>query len=124
MNEKEIEQFKHKLLSHRSELQNLDKSSVQTTKPVELEQACMGRFSLMSAMIAQRRAEEGSRLRQRQLQKIDGALRRIESGEYGKCFMCEKEIDAQRLSVDPTDTRCRECMEQKQNISITEDPPH
>ncbi len=112
MNKTEVEQFKQKLLSLRSELQDLDESSREATKPWQLDQDNMGRLSLMGAMIAQRRAEEGSRLRQRQLLKIDGALRRIESGEYGKCFMCEKEIDAQRLSVDPTDTRCMKCIEQ------------
>ncbi|MBI5075321.1 MAG: TraR/DksA family transcriptional regulator [Nitrospirae bacterium] len=112
MNKTEIEQFKHKLLSLRSELQDLEKASIEAAKPVELDQAGMGRLSLMSAMIAQRRSEEGSRLPQRQLLKIEGALRRIESGEYGKCFMCEEDIEAQRLSVDPTDTRCMKCIEE------------
>lgn len=112
MNETEIEQFKHKLISLRSELQDLEESQAEATKPVELDQDGMGRLSLMDAMLSQQRAQEGDRRRQRQLLKIDGALRRIESGEYGICFMCEKEIDVRRLFVDPTNTRCMKCIEQ------------
>ena len=41
-------------------------------------------------MHAQQIAEEGPRLRKRQLQKIEGALRRIEAGEYGRCFVVSK----------------------------------
>jgi DnaK suppressor protein len=112
MNETEIEQFKHMLLRLRSELKDLEESPVQATKPVELDQAGMGRRSLMDAMLSHQKREEGARRRQRQLQKIDGALRRIESGEYGKCFICEEDIDVRRLSVDPTNTRCMKCIEQ------------
>lgn len=112
MNETEIDQFKHKLFSLRSELQCLEESPIEMTKPVELDKAGMGRLSLMAVMIAHQRAQEGARRRQRQLQKIDGALLRIESREYGKCFICEEEIDLPRLSVDPTNTRCIKCIEQ------------
>ncbi len=112
MNETEIEQFRQKLLGLRAELQALEESAKETTKPVELDQASMGRLSRMDAMLAQQMAQEGSRRRKRQLLKIDGALRRIESGAYGKCFICEKEIDVRRLSVDPTTTRCMNCIEQ------------
>ena len=80
--------------------------------PAEPEQAGIGGRSRMDAMLAQQRAQEGARRRQRQLQKIEGALRRIESGEYGNCFMCEEEIDLLRLAEDPTNTRCIHCIEQ------------
>ncbi|MBI5634628.1 MAG: TraR/DksA family transcriptional regulator [Nitrospirae bacterium] len=112
MNKTELEQFKLRLFSLRTELQGFEEAPIKAAKLVEPDQDNMGRLSLMGAMIAQRRSEESSRLRQRQLQKIDGALRRIEFGEYGKCFMCEEEIEAQRLSVDPTDTRCMKCIEE------------
>jgi len=79
---------------------------------MELEQAAMDRVSRRDAMQAQLMAQEGPRLRKRQLQKIEGALRRIEAGEYGKCFVCEEELDARGLSVDPTTTRCENCVEE------------
>jgi DnaK suppressor protein len=111
MNGPEIEAVKQKLLALRAELLALEESSKEAAQPVELDQAGMGRLSRMDAMQAQLMAQEGTRRRKRQLQKIDGALRRIEAGEYGKCFVCEEELDAQRLFSDPTITRCVNCVE-------------
>jgi RNA polymerase-binding transcription factor len=112
MNGSKIEQCRQKLLSLRAELLALEGSSREATQPAELEQAAMDRVSRRASMQAQQKAEEGPRLRKRQLQKIEGALRRIEAGEYGKCFVCEEELDARGLSVDPTTTRCENCVEE------------
>ena len=111
MNETEIEHCRQKLLHLRSELQDLEGSPGEETTPVELDQVSMGRLSRKEAMQVQKVAEEGPRLRKRQIQKIDGALRRIEAGEYGRCFVCEEELDAGMLSVDPTTTRCVNCVD-------------
>ena len=111
MNEQEIEQVRQKLLCLRAELLALEGSSNDAHQHVELEQAGMGRLSLRDAMQAQLTAQEGARQRKRHIQKIDGALRRIEAGEYGMCFVCEEEIDAPCLSVDPTSTRCMNCID-------------
>ncbi len=111
MNEAEIERFKQKLLTLRIELQNLEESSKETTAPLELDQAASGGLSGREAMQAHLMAQEPARRRQRQLGKIEGAFRRIEAGEYGSCFICSEEIDLQRLSADPTYTRCIKCVE-------------
>jgi DnaK suppressor protein len=111
MNETEIEQCRQKLLKLRSELEELEESSREGTMPVELDHVGMGGLSRRDAMQAQKAAEEGGRLRKRQIQKIDGALRRIKLGEFGKCFVCEEELDACGLSEDPTITRCMNCVE-------------
>ena len=107
-----MEQYRQKLLDLRAELLLLVGSSQNVTQPVELDQTGMGRLSRMDAMQAQQMALEGARRRKRQLQRIDGALRRIEAGEYGRCFICEEEIGAGRLSVDPTITRCMDCVDE------------
>jgi DnaK suppressor protein len=112
MNESEIEQCRQKLLGLRAELLALEGSAKAAAQPVELEQAGMGCLSRRDAMHARQIAEEGPRQRKRQLQKIDGALRRIEAGEYGRCFVCEEELDARLLSEDPTTTRCEDCIEE------------
>ncbi len=111
MNETEIEQCRQKLLHLRSELKDLEESFGEETKPVELSQASVGSLSRMDAMQARKVAEEGGRRRKRQIQKIDGALRRIKLGEFGQCFVCEEELDARRLADDPTITRCMNCTE-------------
>ncbi|WP_177421066.1 TraR/DksA family transcriptional regulator [endosymbiont of Lamellibrachia barhami] len=111
MTEEEMEQIRQQLLCLKSKLQELEETFKETNKPLELDQARVGRLSRMDAMQAQEMALEASRRRQSQLLKVEGALRRIESGEYGYCFVCGKEIGIRRLSVDPANTRCMECAE-------------
>ncbi len=111
MNKVEIEQIRQKLFLLRSELQELEETSKEASKPVELDQARVGRLSRMDAMQVQQMAQETARRQQRQLLMTEGAIRRIESGEYGYCFVCGEEIDIRRLAVDPTNTRCIECAE-------------
>ena len=111
MNEAELEQNRQKLIRLRSELRELEETFRETSEPVKLDQARVGRLSRMDAMQAQQMALEAARRRQDHLLKIEGALRRIESGEYGYCFVCGEEIDIRRFSVDPTTTRCMKCVE-------------
>ena len=111
MNAREIEEIKQRLLRLRLELQEIEDTSKKASKPIELDQARVGRLSRMDAMQAQQMAQEVARRRQHQLLKIDGALRRIESGEYGYCFVCGEEIDVRRLAADPSNTHCIECVE-------------
>jgi DnaK suppressor protein len=109
MNEAALNEFKALLLRQKAELLELEESSKDATRPVELDQASVGRLSRMDAMQSQEMAQEASRRRQQQLARIEGALRRIEAGEYGLCFRCGEEIDARRLALDPTLTRCMRC---------------
>ncbi len=111
MTEEEMEQIRQQLLCLKSKLQELEETFKEINKPLELDQARVGRLSRMDAMQAQQMALEASRRRQSQLLKVEGALRRIESGEYGYCFVCGEEIGIRRLSVDPANTRCMECAE-------------
>lgn len=48
---------------------------------------------------------------------IDEALRRIENGEYGKCFNCGKQISIARLTAVPHARFCINCKseEEKKN---------
>jgi DnaK suppressor protein len=41
-----------------------------------------------------------------QLRQIEKALARIESGEYGRCEICGKEIPLERLEATPSTTLC------------------
>ncbi len=111
MKESEIEQIRQKLLRLKLELQQLEEISKEASGPVELDQTRVGRVSRMDAMQVQQMAQESARRRRHQLLEIKRALRRIDSGEYGYCSVCEEEIDPRRLSVDPTNTRCIGCVE-------------
>ncbi|MDP2141405.1 MAG: TraR/DksA family transcriptional regulator [Gammaproteobacteria bacterium] len=105
-----MESYKESLLAMREALlaENLieDQSDI-----VVLDQSSVGRLSRMDAMQTQQIALETKRRRQRKLQAIDGALVRIESGDFGYCFVCDTEISAERLRIDPTITRCKGCSE-------------
>jgi len=111
MNDRQIEQFRQKLLDLRAELQDLEESLQESSKPVELDQARVGRLSRMDAMQGQQMAMQASRRRQQQLLQIEAAMRRIDSGDFGYCLVCEEEIDVRRLDFDPTSTRCISCAE-------------
>ena len=45
----------------------------------------------------------------RELQAIDAALARIESGQYGICAKCSEPIDANRLRALPEAPLCMDC---------------
>lgn len=111
MNDEAVEQIRQQLIRMKLELHELEKEYDESSKTVELDQTRVGRLTRMDAMQAQQMALESARRRQQQIVKIDGALRRLESGEYGYCFVCGEEIDAQRLAVNPTSTRCMGCVE-------------
>ncbi len=50
-------------------------------------------------------------MRSRQVREIVDALRRIETGGYGRCVDCGEPILASRLSARPFAVRCRDCQE-------------
>ena len=113
MNENELEHAKEELLRLKSELEELKETFMETGETVELDQAKVGRLSRMDAIQGQQMALETARRAERQLTKTDGALLRINSGDYGCCFICGEEIDARRLAADPTSTRCVLCTEKQ-----------
>jgi len=50
-------------------------------------------------------------LKYQELEKIEQALTRIESGTYGRCINCGGWIGRARLEVMPAAVRCRKCQE-------------
>jgi len=111
MNREELGHFRERLTAMQSEIHAISESAAQDLKPVMLDQTSVGRVSRVDAMQLQQMSQEAARRRQQLLVKIEGALRRIESGRFGLCFLCGMEIGLRRLSADPTITRCRDCVE-------------
>ncbi|MDW7772890.1 MAG: TraR/DksA C4-type zinc finger protein [Desulfobulbaceae bacterium] len=77
--------------------------------PVELDQARVGRLSRMDAMQQEAVARAAARLTDHERQRIEAALKRIDSGEYGCCILCGEEIAAGRLHFDPSVLSCISC---------------
>ena len=103
--------FRDRLLKRQTELSALSESSDEASKPVELDQARVGRLSRMDALQGQAMSQESQRRRELELGRITKALKRLDSGEYGECQTCGEEIAIGRLEVDPAATLCIRCAE-------------
>lgn len=68
----------------------------------------------VAAQQATQRSERLGRIDQTddRLAKVDGALERIERGEFGTCELCGDAIDDGRLLSLPTTQRCLDCAEE------------
>lgn len=81
----------------------------ESARPVELDQARVGRLTRMDAMQQQALAQAGLERLQSELLKIDAALKRIDTNAYGDCKKCGEEIEMELLEVNPALVVCREC---------------
>lgn len=96
----------------RDELTALRAASAATQaqrKPVELDQQSVGRLSRMDAMQQQAMAAAQDARRQGSIRALESAIRRINGDDFGWCQICAEFIGEQRLALDPTLLRCRNC---------------
>lgn len=98
--------FLDKLVARREDLRRLADNTAESRKPVELDQTRVGRLSRMDALQVQAMAQEEARRRAFEIEKIDAALKRMDTGDYGFCVVCGECLPIERLEVDPTATTC------------------
>jgi len=110
--ELDLDAWRQKLLDLKEELLALERETEDNSNTVEMDQQRMGRLSRMDALQGQQMAQASERRRKDMITRIEGALRRIENGDYGTCFVCGEDIDTARLNIDPTATRCIDCVNQ------------
>jgi RNA polymerase-binding transcription factor DksA/uncharacterized protein YndB with AHSA1/START domain len=103
--------YKDALLREKAVLIELVSATEESSRPVALDQSSVGRLSRMDAMQMQHMALETGRRRESRLQKINGALLRIEEQRFGFCFVCGNAIGFARLDLDPATTRCVNCVD-------------
>jgi DnaK suppressor protein len=101
--------WRSRLEALRADLLAREGTARDATRTVELDQPAVGRLSRMDALQAQQMAQATEQRRRAQLQRIEGALRRLERGDFGACHGCGEPIDPRRLDADPTLTRCIDC---------------
>ncbi len=97
------------LIEQRDELLRQTADHADELKPVELDQARLGRLSRMDAMQSQAMSAELQRRRETDLRRINEALQRIEDGEYGYCVTCGEPINPKRLEIEPMTSQCVRC---------------
>ena len=93
----------------RDGIRELTAISADSRKTVELDQTTQGRLSRMDALQVQEMALEQERRRAIEVQRIEAALLRIDSGEFGYCTSCGDDIEPKRLANDPTVPLCLTC---------------
>lgn len=98
-----------------AELQDIAEFSHESTATVELDQTRQGRLSRMDALQGQAMAQAGEQRRKLTLQRLEGALKRIEQGNFGECAECAEPIAEARLKADPATTLCLACATAKES---------
>jgi len=105
----DVAAFRDRLIALKDELEAIAESGAEAARPVELDQAKVGRLSRMDAMRSQAMSIETQRRRVVELGRIKTALTRIEEDEFGVCQSCGKSIAVQRLAIDPAAHLCIDC---------------
>lgn len=104
-----IDAFRKTLLARKKELEDSSARSAENRDAVELDQTRQGRLSRQDALQQQEMAKETERRRRVQLQRIEEALKKMETDAYGYCVRCDEEIAAKRLELDPSVPTCINC---------------
>lgn len=105
----DITALRDRLLAERADLLAVSSDSQGSRRAVELDQTSVGRLSRMDAMQQQAMALATERRRSVMLARIEAALARMESGDFGWCQRCGEAISPGRLALDPTIPTCIAC---------------
>lgn len=112
----EIDGLHADLLALNEELCLLAALSEGESAPVDLDQP-IGRISRMAAITQQNIGEANRRSTQTRIQRIQSAIVRIATGEYGSCLACGEVIGFLRLRVQPESPFCILCQSQREKDS-------
>jgi len=109
MNERQLEYFRRKLIVWKQEMLE---QSAETIEGLQDSAHAVPDLADRASEETDRALELRTRDRQRKLvAKIDAALRRIETGEYGYCEMTGEPISLRRLDARPIATMTLEAQE-------------
>ena len=111
------------LLEKRQSLLTAAAHRQDSTEAVELDQTRVGRLSRMDAMQAQAMAQETQRRDRLEIKRVEAALQRFDSDEYGYCLRCGEIIAEPRLRVDPAATLCISCASMVERDEATGSKP-
>ena len=108
MNEQDLEIVKQNLIKQRQEL--LDQVQAKYAASREIGESNVPDLADVSSNSYNREMLLNlSEAHHRQMQDIDAALARFDSGEYGICASCGENISPRRMEVRPFSRYCIEC---------------
>lgn len=109
MTKTDFTNVRNQLVNEREDLRHDAEVTAGERGVVELDQTSVGRLSRMDALQNQAMQVETERRREIELQRIDAALARLDSDDYGYCVSCGEEISPKRLNMDPATPVCVDC---------------
>lgn len=105
----DLDFYRSRLRDLKAELQAISENTAQDRSAVQLDQQSIGRLSRMDSLQRQAMAMAHEAARKRNIGRIEAALRRIDSGEFGFCEECGADLPDKRLDFDPMAERCVSC---------------
>ena len=106
LDEEEVRKNLHAL---KVELESLSDQAADNRKPLALDQQSVGRLSRMDSLQIQAMDIAQEQVRRKQIIRINAALERLDTGDYGYCVTCDEHISAKRLALDPATPLCIKC---------------
>jgi DnaK suppressor protein len=108
MNEEDLEIVKQNLIKQRQEL--LDQVQAKYAASREIGESNVPDLADVSSNAYNREMLLNlSEAHHRQMQDIDAALARFDTGDYGICASCGEDISPRRMEVRPFSRYCIEC---------------
>lgn len=108
MNKKQMLKFEKMLLAERAEILALQEERKGESEQ-QIDEGPGDQVDIASTEITQAQLQKLGNRGRNLLKKIDKALAKIESGEYGECEECGEEISPARLEARPVATLCIDC---------------
>jgi DnaK suppressor protein len=105
----DLEYFQRLLEQRRDDILARQDGQQEAAGTVELDQARVGRLSRMDALQQQAMARATRQRSALELQRIEAALVRIRTGDFGYCLKCGEDIAEKRLKFDPGVLNCITC---------------
>ena len=109
LTDEQTAELERALVSLAAELDETIDAAEESTQPVELDQAAIGRVSRIDAIQRQSLAKASREALKIRRRLVTAALEAIEAGEYGYCRKCEEPIAFRRLKAKPETPFCLTC---------------
>ncbi len=100
---------KRLLIALREEIKTLSLDAKDSRKPVALDQQSVGRLSRMDSLQVQAMDKAAETARRKRILRINAALERIKTEDFGYCVTCDEPIASKRLALDPSTPLCINC---------------
>ena len=104
-----ISDLKIRLKNRWQELEEASLRSQQSRAAVNLDQSRVGRLSRMDALQMQAMEQANEARRINEILRIQKALDKIKSDDFGCCDLCAEWIAIKRIQYDPSLLLCVDC---------------